>query len=84
MTKMLICALSFCLLGVLTQAEFPSKSRCKPQDKIGPMAARSIYGEPALKKDTKLANKTFAEAEKEKPAQTEKYCSLDMFGNKVS
>ncbi len=84
MTKLLICTLSFCLLSLLTQAEFSPKSRCKAQEKIGPMAARSIYGEAALKKNAKLIDKTFSEAQNEKPAQTDKYCSLDMFGNRVS
>ena len=84
MTKLLICTFSFCLLSLLTQAEFSPKSRCKADQKIGPMAASAIYGNAALQKNAKLIDNTFSQAEKEKPAQTEKYCSLDMFGNKVS
>ena len=76
--------LSFCLLGVLTHAGFNPESRCKGGEKIGPLGAKQIYGEAAMKKNMALINNTFDQALKEKPDATQKFCSQDISGNSIS
>jgi hypothetical protein len=66
-------------------ASFPPNSRCNPATAaIGVTGAKQIYGEKELKNNITLKDKTYAQAEKEKPMPASKYYSLDKMRKTIS